>query len=227
MADAGRMDPSPRPAVPARRRCPGRRPRGRRAGRHGRGRAGRDGRAAARPVRPVAGDLPATLRHPVTRGPRRMQPGRGAGPRLAPRPLWRPPVDPAQAGAFGRPGGVRGSFGPPVTNGIPAARLVSAPPVPEYLEDAFGRPAGNGESLGRRPVDDRTDSGPPEPGDPWRDPDAPVPARTPPEVADRQPGRPPARALHPAPGPVRAPAAAVRADRRCWSPRCWSVRSAR
>ncbi len=122
------------------------------------------------------------------------QPGRGAGPRLAPRPLWRPPVDPAQAGAFGRPGGVRGSFGPPSRTGSQqASGIVSAPPVPEYLEDAFGRPVGNGESLGRPPVDDRTDSGPPEPGDPWRDPDAPVRLGPPPEVADRQPGRPPAQ----------------------------------
>ncbi len=117
-------------------------------------------------------------------------PGRGAGPRLAPRPLWRPPVDPAQAGTFGRPGGVHGSFGP---RSQPSGGLATAPPVPEFLEDAFGRPVGNGASLGRPPAVDGAGDAPAEPGDPWRDPDASVRLGPPPEVTEALPERPSAQ----------------------------------
>ena len=91
--------------------------------------------------------------------------------RLAPRPLWRPPVDPASAAAFGRPAGVPSSFLPqaPARN----QPLSTGPVVPEMLADAFGRPADAEFPLGRPPASD----GPPPPEeapDPWRDPNAPA-----------------------------------------------------
>jgi putative serine protease PepD len=94
---------------------------------------------------------------------------RNGRPRLDPKPLWRPPVDPLQAGAFGRPGGVNGSFGARRT-ATPV--MLGAPPVPEFLEDAFGRPGGGGDSLGRPPAVDAPDEQAEPPGDPWRDPNA-------------------------------------------------------
>ncbi|MET3803472.1 putative serine protease PepD [Nakamurella sp. UYEF19] len=98
-------------------------------------------------------------------------------PRLAPRPVWRPAVDPAQTAAFGRPDGVPSSFGPRTAPADSAGgrhtALTTGEVVPEMLADAFGRPPGDGSSLGRPPA------GPPaveepEPSDPWRDPSAPV-----------------------------------------------------
>ncbi len=94
---------------------------------------------------------------------------RNGRPRLDPRPLWKPPVDPLQAGAFGRPGGVGGSFGARRT-ATPV--MLGAPPVPEFLQDAFGRPGGGGDSLGRPPAADVPDEQAAPPGDPWRDPNA-------------------------------------------------------
>jgi len=94
---------------------------------------------------------------------------RNGRPRLDPKPLWKPPVDPLQAGAFGRPGEVDGSFG---ARRAPAPVLLGAPPVPDFLGDAFGRPGGGGESLGRPPVVDAPDVEPEPPGNPWRDPNA-------------------------------------------------------
>ncbi|HEY5117010.1 MAG TPA: hypothetical protein VIJ00_15925, partial [Nakamurella sp.] len=94
-------------------------------------------------------------------------------PRLPPRPPWRPPVSPVEAGAFGRPRGVDGAFGPdaPRVNGAAHPAVTTAPPVPEFLEDAFGRPVGGGDSIGRGP-DGPAAGGHSEsaPGDPWRDP---------------------------------------------------------
>ena len=93
-------------------------------------------------------------------------------PRLVPRPLWRPPVDRALSGAFGRPVGVQTSFPPrpPVAAG---AAWPTGQVVPEMLADAFGRPPGNRQTLGRPPVQPEVDE-PGEPEDPWRDPAAPV-----------------------------------------------------
>jgi len=88
-------------------------------------------------------------------------------PRLAPKPIWRPKVDPVQTGAFGRPGGVSGSFGP---RGTPTHVALGAPPVPEYLEDAFGRPSNATDSLGRPPVIPAGLDDVEPPSDPWRDP---------------------------------------------------------
>lgn len=101
-------------------------------------------------------------------------------PRLGPRPLERPAVDPSSAAVFGRPSGVNGAFSPP-PGGPASARsafreLQVAPPAPESLASAFGRPPGATEVLQRPPAD-------PAPGgvdpwddeaasDPWRDPGA-------------------------------------------------------
>jgi putative serine protease PepD len=90
-----------------------------------------------------------------------------ARPRLAPKPIWRPLVDPAQSGAFGRPGGVSGSFGP---RGSTTPVTLGPPPVPEYLEDAFSRPPSATDSLGRPPVIPAGSADLEPPGDPWRDP---------------------------------------------------------
>ncbi len=108
----------------------------------------------------------------------------GGEDRLPPRPISRPPVDPAQRRAFGRPDGVDGSF-----VGLDKYRDQGEytprdqPPDP-VLAEAFGRPQPGGESLQRHP----TDAGAleaerqPEPddtGDPWRDPSAAAALGTP------------------------------------------------
>jgi S1-C subfamily serine protease len=92
------------------------------------------------------------------------RPGR---PILHPRPVFKPPVDPLQAGAFGRPGGVGGSFGP---RGPVGAVALGEPPLPEYLHDAFGRPDGARESIGRPPADPDAAIDQPPDVDPWADP---------------------------------------------------------
>lgn len=108
----------------------------------------------------------------------------GDGGRLAPRPVERPPVDPAAQRTFGRPAGVEGSFlgaGQYQDQGEYAPKDQSPDPV---LAEAFGRPRGTSETLQRHPTDagaleaerlgdeDVTD-------DPWRDPSAPVALGTP------------------------------------------------
>ncbi|KAA9158864.1 PDZ domain-containing protein [Amycolatopsis acidicola] len=101
-------------------------------------------------------------------------------PRLAPRPLDRPPVDSAQAATFGRPHGVDGAFdklyAPGTRNG---GQIISKPPAPESLVEAFGRPPGADDVKLQRPGDDTGQPGAePEsplwskPADPWRDPGA-------------------------------------------------------
>lgn len=102
------------------------------------------------------------------------------GPRLAPRPVSRPPVDPAASRVFGRPTGVAGSFlTPGRTPGDddfkPSAR--SSDPV---LAEAFGRPPSAPEALQRHPADagaieaEKAPEGSDAPPDPWRDPYAGV-----------------------------------------------------
>ncbi|WP_112280847.1 S1C family serine protease [Prauserella muralis] len=102
--------------------------------------------------------------------------------RLRPRPIARPPVDPAQAATFGRPRGVEGAFDrlhtpdPARGNG----GLPSAPPTPESLAEAFGRPPGANDIVLQRPDGDTGAPAAAEPeeplwsseGDPWRDPGA-------------------------------------------------------
>ncbi|MGU3497348.1 serine protease HtrA [Mycobacterium sp. C31M] len=101
----------------------------------------------------------------------------GSNPRLAPRPVSRPPVDPAAQRAFGRPDGVAGSFldaDKHRDQGEYTPKNLSPDPV---LAEAFGRPYSGGDSLQRHPADagalaaeslaDEDDT-----VDPWRDPAA-------------------------------------------------------
>src|SRR6202022_4437640 len=83
--------------------------------------------------------------------------GQDGGNRLAPRPVSRPPVDPASRQAFGRPHGLRGSF---VAERVRPQKYrdqseyrphdQSADPV---LEEAFSRPFPGADSLQRHPID--------------------------------------------------------------------------
>jgi S1-C subfamily serine protease len=126
-------------------------------------------------------------------------------PRLGPRGLDRPAVDPEAASVFGRPSGVEGAFGDRATspkNGH--TRLAPAPTA--ALASAFGR--AQGPALQRPP-----DTGPPRhpddeafwdgatPGreDPWRRPETGV-ELGPPPAADREP----------VPAPVAGPRLSVR-----------------
>jgi S1-C subfamily serine protease len=105
--------------------------------------------------------------------------------RLEPRPVSRPPVDPASRRAFGRPDGVSGSF-----LGLDSYRdqgeytPKDRPPDP-VLAEAFGRPYADSDSLQRHPADagaldaERDGQGADEPDDPWRNPGAPVALGTP------------------------------------------------
>ncbi|MFZ0906891.1 MAG: trypsin-like peptidase domain-containing protein [Mycobacterium sp.] len=105
---------------------------------------------------------------------------KNGAPRLAPRPISRPPVDAASRQAFSRPDGVQGSF---------VAETVRPPkyrdqreftphdkPADPVLSEAFGRPFPGSESLQRHPTDagalDGNKNQPDEPDDPWRDPGA-------------------------------------------------------
>ncbi len=110
------------------------------------------------------------------------QPGDPAGDRLAPRPLARPAVDPAQAATFGRPRGVDGAFDKlyqPGANGQATPGMNLAPPTPESLAEAFRRPPGAEGVVLERPHGS-TGPEPSENGaegplwtttsDPWRDP---------------------------------------------------------
>ena len=110
----------------------------------------------------------------------------GVGPRLAPRPVDRPPVDPASTRTFGRPQGVDGSFvadtlRPPkfrTDEFMPTAK--TADPT---LTEAFGRPYPDADSLQRHPVDAGALGDPgyaeEDPPDPWRDPAAAAALGTP------------------------------------------------
>ncbi len=96
----------------------------------------------------------------------------GAPRRLAPRPLYRPTVDPVSAAAFGRPDGVADSFAP--TRPATEPTLAVRPPDPSIVE-AYGRPEGETQTIQRGPTDDADGgdiAGPP--ADPWRDPTAAV-----------------------------------------------------
>jgi S1-C subfamily serine protease len=102
--------------------------------------------------------------------------------RLEPRPIYRPPVDPASQQAFGRPDGVNGSF---VAEGLRPQKYRDQgeftprdlPPDP-VLKEAFSRPFSGAESLQRHPADagaldaeegkEQLDDA----DDPWRDPGA-------------------------------------------------------
>ena len=119
------------------------------------------------------------------------------GHRLAPRPVYRPPVDSASTKTFGRPDGVAGSFTPADARSKKsgeqdefAPRDLPADPV---LKEAFSRPYGASASLQRHPADagaldrNRRSGRRSGPADPWRDPDAAAelgaPAAAPPPLA--------------------------------------------
>jgi S1-C subfamily serine protease len=111
--------------------------------------------------------------------------GHGAsGPRLAPRPVFRPPVDEQSRRVFSRPDGVDGSF---VGENVRPAKyrdgaefIAHDIPVDPVLSEAFGRPYPGGDSLQRHPVDagaleaQKLGAAPEGPDDPWRDPSAPA-----------------------------------------------------
>lgn len=110
--------------------------------------------------------------------------GRQGPERLAPRPVQRPAVDPAQAATFGRPRGVEGAFdklyAPDSAAGGAAesGAMKLAPPPPESLVEAFSRPPGAEGVVLQRAQDDPGATGRDEAadplwsqrGDPWRDP---------------------------------------------------------
>ena len=110
----------------------------------------------------------------------------GVGPRLAPRPVDRPPVDPASTRTFGRPQGVDGSF---VADALrpPKFRtdefMPTAKTADPTLTEAFGRPYPDADSLQRHPVDAGALGDPgyseDDPADPWRDPAAAAALGTP------------------------------------------------
>ena len=108
--------------------------------------------------------------------------GNNSGHRLAPRPISRPPVDPASRQAFGRPDGFQGSFVAervrPQKYRDQAEFRPSDQPADPVLEEAFSRPFGSAESLQRHPIDagalaaEKDGAEPDEGDDPWRDPAA-------------------------------------------------------
>ena len=102
-------------------------------------------------------------------------------PRLGPRPIDVPSVDPNLAAAFARPAGVSSAFAPRTAanqhNGLPPT-----PPSPA-LATAFGRPRGSDDVILQRPPGTREPQPETEPEatywnsdgrDPWRDPGSPV-----------------------------------------------------
>jgi len=111
----------------------------------------------------------------------------GGGPRLAPRPVSRPPIDPAASRAFGRPSGVDGSF---VAEELRPSRFRRADefrpgetPADPVLQEAFSRPYPGVDSLQRHPADAGALAAVPDDNeavdDPWRDPAAGVALGTP------------------------------------------------
>jgi S1-C subfamily serine protease len=119
----------------------------------------------------------------------------GDVPRLGPRPLDRPSVDPESATLFSRPNGVDGAFAGtdrPAT----AVPSLTAPP-PAALALAFGRPGRGGETLQRPPSGTAPTGAGDAPlwsgeRDPWRNPATAVELGPPPSA--------PASAAAPPPG---------------------------
>ncbi|MGQ0577008.1 MAG: S1C family serine protease [Pseudonocardia sp.] len=132
-----------------------------------------DGEAAADVPGTDSVDVP-----PVAADPAAPEAG-GEPPRLAPRPLERPSVDPSAAAVFARPDGAQIGFDDPPPR---AATLpVAVPPPPTALAYAFGRPVDAvvplqrppGSAAVHPPVPESlwTSTGAAKNGsDPWRDP---------------------------------------------------------
>lgn len=115
-------------------------------------------------------------------------------PRLEPRPVYRPAVDPAAERVFGRPAGAEGSFRVPAPDNPPNPAIHHAPPPDAILQEAYGRPGDDAETLQRPPSTDQDEDAPVVDADPWRDPDAPV-RLGPPSVAETDEHLPPAPKL--------------------------------
>ncbi|MBW0014863.1 trypsin-like peptidase domain-containing protein [Mycobacterium sp.] len=108
--------------------------------------------------------------------------GNNGGDRLAPRPISRPPVDPASRQVFSRPSGLRGSFVAervrPQKYRDQAEFRSNDRPADPVLQEAFSRPAGAVDTLQRHPIDagalagEKDGAWPEELDDPWRDPGA-------------------------------------------------------
>lgn len=106
---------------------------------------------------------------------------KNSGHRLAPRPVARPPVDPASRQAFSRPAGLNGSF---VAERVRPSRFRDQTefrpidqPADPVLQEAFSKPLGSVDTLQRHPIDAGALAGerngqPDELDDPWRDPGA-------------------------------------------------------
>jgi S1-C subfamily serine protease len=102
----------------------------------------------------------------------------GEPPRLGPRPLDRPEVDPGTAAVFGRPEGVRASFAERGRH--PARRTTSVAPPTPALASAFGKPDQATATLQRPPTPVGRNGADPDPlwdtdeANPWRDPESAV-----------------------------------------------------
>ena len=126
-------------------------------------------------------------------------------PRLAPRPVSRPPVDTASTQAFGRPDGVHGSF---VAERVRPSKYREAGEFTPHTEaadpvltEAFGRPFAGADSLQRHPADagaledGKAKDELEDPEDPWRDPGAaaalgdPAVSRSGPQGSEASQGR--------------------------------------
>ena len=122
-------------------------------------------------------------------GPERADEPADGRPRLGPRPITVPSVDPNLAVAFGRPVGVSSAFaprsGPNQHNGLsaPAAPPASAALPSPALATAFRRPQGSEDVILQRPpgTNGSYSESDPEPAywgeggrDPWRDPGSSV-----------------------------------------------------
>lgn len=115
--------------------------------------------------------------------------GNNGGQRLPPRPISRPPVDPAARQLFGRPAGQQGSF---VAERVRPSKYRDQSeftphdrPADPVLEEAFSRPVGTPDSLQRHPIDagslaaEKNGAEPDGADDPWRDPGAAAALGTP------------------------------------------------
>ncbi len=102
--------------------------------------------------------------------------------RLAPRPVSRPPVDPASRQAFSRPDGLQGSFVAERVRPQKYREQTEFRPheqrADSVLQEAFSKPVGTLETLQRHPIDggalaaEKDGAVPEEREDPWRDPGA-------------------------------------------------------
>jgi S1-C subfamily serine protease len=112
-------------------------------------------------------------------------------PRLGPRPLERPSVDPDAAAVFGRPGDVEGGFAAQRNGTAQHTTLVSPPPAalasafgrPDPSAPALQRPNENGSGNGRVHEDSFWTEGAER--DPWRDPESAAALGPPPGSKER------------------------------------------